>query len=309
MLLILFFMYIFPIFFLGIPVLRMTPIVATIFLILGIIFWTMNGLKIRSFIMEPKKTEEKLRELQERGQPVRAKVLESKNMGLVDGYPMKKITIEFTNLGGNPVKTSLEAIDSKPHEERFVPGKYIDLKLNRTAFEPALTISGSEYEINIKPIVRFWPILHFVYAFGFFLVAYYFQNDGYGWRFLNPFHPWIWSPIVTMVMLKTFSGFFSADGISHDSDLQSEKAMKGIGELLLYGKLVQGEIVNYRQTGLYINEQPQILFNVLFEANGQLVNQNFKQVVNFIDLANLKKGEVEVLYLPSNPDIFTINFA
>lgn len=306
--LVLFFMYVFPIFFLGIPVIRMKPLIATIFLIIGIILWIMISLKILSFISGPKKQSKKLQEIQDTGRLVKGEILEAKDMGMEDNFPLKHIKILFPNLGGNLVKTKLEILDSKAHEERYKEGNYVDLKLNRKDFDPALTINGAAYEVKTSPILWVWFIFNLVYAIAFFLLAYYFQNDGYGWRFLNPLHPWVWSPFISLFMLKIFEKSFDSDGILDDFDLKSDKVEDKKGELLLYGKLTLGEIVSYRQTGLYVNEQPQILFNLVYDADGQTIKQEIMDIVNLIDMANLRKGQVEVLYLPRNPEVFTVNF-
>ncbi len=62
-------------------------------------------------------------------------------------------------------------------------------------------------------------------------------------------------------------------------------------------------------TGLYINEQPQIQFKVQFsDINGVLLNKSFKGIVALTDLQRLIKGQVEILYLPRDTDIFVIKF-
>lgn len=62
-------------------------------------------------------------------------------------------------------------------------------------------------------------------------------------------------------------------------------------------------------TGLYINEQPQIQFKVQFsDINGVLLSKSFKGIVALTDLQRLIKGQVEILYLPRDTDIFVIKF-
>ena len=105
-------------------------------------------------------------------------------------------------------------------------------------------------------------------------------------------------------MLKTLG---SQDIISKFYQLTSVRSDKDFGELLLYGKTTQGEIINYSQTGKYINEQPQVRFDVHFlNDQGDLISKKFKQIIPLTDLHELKKGEAEVIYLPRDTDIFMV---
>lgn len=82
--LLLFFMYIFPAFFLGVPVIRTTPIFATILLVLGIILWSIHTYKISKFISLPNKLARKHLRVQENGKPVQAKILASADSGFLE---------------------------------------------------------------------------------------------------------------------------------------------------------------------------------------------------------------------------------
>ncbi|WIV17274.1 hypothetical protein QPK24_12495 [Paenibacillus polygoni] len=49
------------------------------------------------------------------------------------------------------------------------------------------------------------------------------------------------------------------------------------------GKQIQGRIINMEETGLYVNERPQVRFVVQFEDEGQLKEVEIKQVISFVD--------------------------
>ncbi|OFK61624.1 hypothetical protein HMPREF2811_02865 [Globicatella sp. HMSC072A10] len=305
---ILFFMYIFPIFFLTIPVIRTTPYAATALLVLGVILWLVQTYMISKFITIPRKQARQHKRVQRSGKAVQAEVLASEHDGLIDDEPSKKILLSFTNLVGSQVKTYIQLVDTKEHEKRFDPGKEITIKLNQNSFEPPFTAGKGEYETPPRPWIWFWLIFNLLYMVGFFLVSYYLQSDGFGWRFLNPFSPWLWAPVLGIFiinfLLKTFG---SQDIITTFYPLQSFRSNKNFGELLLYGKTTQGEIVNFSQTGTYINEQPQVRFDVHFlNDKGDLLNKRFKQIIPLTDLHELKKGEAEVIYLPRDTDIFMV---
>ncbi|WP_297377613.1 hypothetical protein [uncultured Helcococcus sp.] len=308
--LILFFMYVFPIPFIGIPTIRTTPIIATILLVVGIILWSIQSYLISKFITNPKKMAKKHQRVRDTGKITQAEILDSQNIGIQDGYPLKNLLIRFTNLAANPVKAIIQLIDSKEHEKRFEPGKTIDLKLNQRGSDPAFTFGEGEFITESRPWAWAWLIFNIVYMIVFFLVTYYFKNEGYGWRFLNPFTSWLWAPIAGISILKyLLKSGIEQDIISQYHEISSSNSKKDIGELLLYGRSTEGEIVSYGQTGLYVNEQPQLRFNMKFiDDIGNTVNKSFKKVIPLTKLHELKLGKVEVLYLPRNTDIFMISF-
>ncbi|PKY88271.1 hypothetical protein CYJ57_05730 [Falseniella ignava] len=303
-----FFMYIFPIFFLAVPVVRTTPIVATVLLVIGVILWLVQTYMISKFITGPKKQAKQHKKVQQNGKAVQAEIIAWEHDGLIEGDPSKKILLTFTNLAGSQVKTYLHLVDTKEHEKRFEPGKEITIKLNQKGFEPPFTVGKGEYATSPRPWIWLWLIFNILYMIGFFLASYYFQSDGYGWRFLNPFSSWLWAPVfgifIINFLLKTLG---SQDIISKFYQLTSVRSDKDFGELLLYGKTTQGEIINYSQTGTYINEQPQVRFDVHFlNDRGDLISKKFKQIIPLTDLHQLKKGEAEVIYLPRDTDIFMV---
>lgn len=301
-------MYIFPIFFLTIPVIRTTPYVATALLVLGVILWLVQTYMISKFITIPRKQAKQHRRVQRSGKAVQAEVLASDHDGLIDDEPSKKTLLRFTNLVGSQVKIYIHLVDTKEHEKRLEPGKEITIKLNQNGFEPPFTVGKGEYETSPRPWIWLWLIFNLLYMVGFFLLSYYLQSNGFGWRFLNPFSPWLWAPVLGIFiinfLLKTFG---SQDIITEFYPLQSFRSNKNFGELLLYGKTTQGEIINFSQTGTYINEQPQVRFDVHFSDEwGDLLSKEFKQIIPLTDLHELKKGEAEVIYLPSDTDIFMV---
>ena len=301
-------MYVFPMFFLSLPIIRTTPYVATALLAMGVILWLVQTYAISKFITIPRKLARQHKRVQRKGKSVQAEVLASSHDGLIDDEPSKKILLSFTNLVGSQVKTYIHLVDTKEHEKRFEPGKEITIKLNQNSFEPPFTVGKGEYETSPRPWIWLWLIFNLLYMVGFFVFSYYLQSDGFGWRFLNPFSPWLWAPVLGIFiinfLLKTFG---SQDIITEFYPLQSFRSNKDFGELLLYGKTTQGEIVNFSQTGTYINEQPQVRFDVHFLNDwGDLLSKKFKQTIPLTALHELKKGEAEVIYLPRDTDIFMV---
>ena len=307
------FMYIFPLFFIAVPPIRTTPIVATILLFIGILLWLYETYLISLFMTNPKKMMKAHQNVQYNGRLVKAKILDAENKGLVDGLPYRNLYLSFTNLAGNEVTAYMDVLDSKPHENRFEVGKEIGLRLNQTGqnkFIPPFTIEGAQYGTNIPKWPLIWIGFNIIYAIAFFLITYHFQNEGYGWRFLSPFTSWLWAPIAGVFIIKFLSPLASdEDLISEDEDISTKKANQHSGELLLYGKKTIGEITKFGQSGMYVNEQPQIQFHVQFvDEYGNLLNKTFKKIVSLTDMHLLKKGKVEVLYLPRDTDVFSVKY-
>lgn len=302
----LFFMYVFPLFFIDLPAMRTTPIFATVLLALGLIFWLIETFMISKFIIGPKKMAEKHRKVQESGKAIEADILASDNQGYLKEGREKKILVEFPNLVGNRVKSYISLLDSKEYEKRFEPGKKIKLRLNQEGYEPAFAFGEGEYGTFRRPWARAWVVFNLIYMVGFFLISYKIQSGGYGWRFLNPTSPWLWAPLEGTIVIGFIQKLLgNQDIVEEYYEIKSFKNEKEYAELLLYGQKSQGEIINFTQTGLYINEQPQIQFKIKFATNKEgLVTKNFKQIIPLTDLHNLKKGPVDLIYLERNPGVF-----
>ena len=81
-----YFMYVFPLFFLRVAsTISSTPTVATVLLAVGTILWMLQSLLIASFIMKPRKHVKKLRNIQNKGKLVEAKVLSCEKAGEDEG--------------------------------------------------------------------------------------------------------------------------------------------------------------------------------------------------------------------------------
>ena len=95
--------------------------------------------------------------------------------------------------------------------------------------------------------------------------------------------------LIIGIMLNTFSG--------HSGAVKT-------------GVLVIGSLVEARQTGMYVNEQPQLLLTFSFKtADGRLITASDKKVVSFVDLAQFQPGAMFPLrYDPSNPEKIMLDF-
>lgn len=307
-----FFMYVFPLFFMWEGPPRTQPYVATFFLVLGAILWLVQTLMISSIARGPKRLKKSHQKVQDHGKDVRAKIQSYRNLGDQGGYPEMELSVTFENLAGNEIDTLVTVIDSKPHEKRYEPGKDIGLKLNQKGFQPAFTIAGAQYETHGRPWAWLWMVFNLAYAIGLFVFTYQRFSQGYGWRFMSPFIPWFWAPIQGIIMIAFFMKLmdpFQDLTIQTDYDFKSRKTKGNIGELILYGRKTKGEIVDFSRTGTYINEQPEIRFDVLYKNEyGDLVETSFKQVIDMIEIHKLKKDSIDLIYLPGKKDMIMAKY-
>ena len=306
------FMYIFPVFFLWKDTLYTKPVVATVFLGLGIILWLVKHLLIIGLIRHPYKLKKKHKKVQETGRPVQAKVLSSEIVDQDGDYPVYNILLSFNNLVGNPVRTILRTSDTKPHERRFETGKQVELRLNQTDFDPPYTVATGQYAPAKRILHWVWLFFDIAYSIALFLVSYHFQSKGMGWRFLGPQAPWFWAPIVgisMIVFLSKILGLKGDDTQQSAYEFHSTSKSKDLAQLLLHGRSANGEVLSFSQTGTYINEQPEIRFNIQYENEyGVPVRAYHTQIISLVDLHSLRKAKIEVLYLPGNPNLFMYDY-
>ncbi|MGI5949234.1 hypothetical protein [Peptoniphilus sp.] len=301
------FMYVFPLFFLPMIPVRMTPVFATVMLFVGFGIWIFNGFKILSIIRYPKKLEKEYADLNNRGKLVTAELLDVLDVGKLYGKATKKLSVQFKNLSGNLVKANI-LVEKGQSEKNYEASKAIDLKLNRDGFRPVLMISGYDYDESPKKVMWLWFMFHFVYMVVFFLVSYRMHNDGYGWRFLGPLHPFIWSGFMSIFILKFIQKIFMRSRVYLGYDLMSGDAKGHDEELILYGKSICGEVYDYQKTGAVVDGETEIMFNIRFCDCDVVVNKRFKDLIRVVSPEKVKSGRVDVIFLPQNPDIFAITF-
>ncbi|MDO4242071.1 MAG: hypothetical protein Q4C71_06035, partial [Microbacteriaceae bacterium] len=187
--------------------------------------------------------------------------------------------------------------DSKPHERRFETGNVLDLIIGYDRRNPHVLLEGSR--AVFRPILGLISLGFLIaYMVGAFAVYYSLQSKGYGWRFFTWGHPWMLSAILGIViMLITFKALHSF-GSEADTD-----------RFLLYCKKAHAVITDIRQTGTYINEQPEVLYSVTFrDDRGAQIDTTLKKVVSLISLHRLQEGPTEILYMPEDPRQIMIDF-
>jgi len=60
-------------------------------------------------------------------------------------------------------------------------------------------------------------------------------------------------------------------------------------------------VLDVRQTGTYVNEQPQVEFQLEYlDREGNVQHASVRRFVALLELANIPRGQVDILYDPDD---------
>lgn len=210
---------------------------------------------------------------------------------------LKTISLEFDNLEGERVWQKIDINDSRPQENRFEMGKTLYLRVDENLKRsPFFVLEDIRTKINPIPYIVWIVFLSGVLYY--YDYSYDLENAGYGWRFLSFSHPLISSA----GFLIFFSGIFYLIFrflIFKKLNIGKESVILKFRGLKAYAKIIQAE-----QTGTYINEQPEIQFDIEFtDYTGDMRRTKIRKIVSLVDLASVKlEREKEIFYDKKNPD-------
>lgn len=305
----LFFIYVFPPIFSYLGHWGGSPWLGTAGLALGLLGWLSFCLSIlRNYIFKPSRLLRQLRANEKSGHAVQARVLSksllSRNR---DGSEVLELRIVFRNLANTEIESKMTLTDSRPEEDRFAKDRLIKLRLNTDLSALPYQLEGASYRRKfIFPIL--WVLFNLLFAVTYFLISYRLYSKGMGWRFMVPWYPWVWQPYLGILLGKGVTAFgkrgmsIELEGLTKVSDMRQGNALH------LYGILGEAEITAARQSGVFINEQPEISYSINFrDRRGQTHYHQFKKITSLLDLHRFSVGEMRpVLYLPDDPDVFII---
>lgn len=207
-----------------------------------------------------------------------------------------ELELLFKNLTDTEITNKTIITDAKPHQHRFEAGKKINLILNREAKEaPYFIIATTEVGINVAKVLGIilgW--LFFVAAVvGYYIYSYRTESYGMGWRFISFGHPLIVCPMVLLFFRYLLKFIYSKlTGLNSGSSLIKFKGMK-----------TWAKLIKVSETGTYINDQPMIRFDLEYTDNKHHVHRNsLKKVVGLLELDLTKQEQIEIFYLPENPN-------
>lgn len=222
------------------------------------------------------------------GSTIIAKITNKVQEGMMRNIAVFRLRLAFTNFSGTPVEVNYQLMDSKPEEKRYEKGDILELSVNLKKKGGQIVPKGFKVVPN--------PTMVFLYTFIFLVLigtAVYFPLTE-DWRnFVLP-HPWTLIPLIN-VGTAIFIGLLLKWILNMSSANASVR-------MIVYGLKVTGNIVSYQQTGTFINEQPQVAFNVEFtDKEGRQHSIVTKKIVSLLDIHKLGTGPVDIMYLPEDP--------
>lgn len=306
---ILFFIFIFPMIFEYAPMIgrgmdssfrQSSPWASITYLAIGTLAWlSFIFWYYRRFVRPLNREFNNVDKILREGKPVTARVEKKKIKDEKPEYQVLELELSLNNLSGTTVLVSYEINDTKPEVKRYEVGKSISMRLDPELRPPALLPENVQASRD-TPQTRtyyFGFIALIFFCIGYLLFSYWLQNNGFGWRFLHFWHPWMtipfWGLFFGWIMLDLFVGKMLGSFAGGSKEEQ---------ELVFKGKAANAVVVKAEQSGTYINEQPQIQFEIKFtDDRGQIHSASFKKIVSLMDLHNVGQTNRVILYMPDNP--------
>lgn len=240
--------------------------------------------------------QKRIDEVKKNGTRLSAKIVDVRQLKTsLQDMESKTLDLEFNNLRGETVWQTINVNDSKPYEKRFEIGETVYLRVDET-------LKKSPYFVleDIRTKVRwqlFIPWIVFLVGILFcYNYVYNLENAGYGWRFLSLDHPLI-SSAVFLILFSGVIYLFFKYFIFKKLNISKESVI-----LKFKGKKATAKIIQTRQTGTYLNNQPEIEFTFEFKEKAGLVHQaTIKKIVLLTELALFCNGmEMKIFYDPEN---------
>lgn len=203
---------------------------------------------------------------------------------------IKALVLSLRNLEQEPIQHKMEVRDSQPEQGRFREGRTIHLRVDPTfTQQPYVIVEGTKGKVKAIFFVL-WLLLVggvlYYYAFSYQL-----ESNGFGWRFLSITHPLLSSAL----FLILFSGIFYLVF----KFLIIKKMNMGVSSIALKfkGKRTLARIQQFRQTGTYINEQPEVEFIVVYvDDKGKEQQTKIKKIVSLIELGAFHTQKEGVIF-------------
>lgn len=282
---------------------RNTPAVSYVYLGFSLLVWLYVLLFfIKNLFINTFKEKNTITYIAQNGIPREAEIISYKLIK----YDARKniniihIVLSFKNLSNIQIRHEMMFYDTKPQEKRFDVGKTVKVLLNPdTSKEPYFILSGVQTRFKIKNMILriVFVVFMIVYVMGLYSYFYIRESFDFGWRFLTFMHPIIFSGVMfllTILVYKQIVGKF----------VKNKKEER----ILFAGRNAQAQIISVSQTGLTVNDQPQLLFQVSFKDFKGIEHITvYKKIVRLLDLASVPQhGTIEILYDQNNPKKITI---
>ncbi len=206
-----------------------------------------------------------------------------------------QIVLSFPNLRNTVIEHEMTFHDSKPQEKRFDVGKKVKVLLNpNISQEPYFILSDQKVAINASGIILRGIFMGLLIAYIVGLYYYFYMRDSFdfGWQFLTFMHPIIFSGVMTLIYVLVFQ-------LIVGKFFKNKKDEK----ILFSGRNAKADIISVSQTGLTVNDQPEIMIQVGFkDFRGTEHIAVYKKIVTLLNLSSVPKhGNIEILYDENDP--------
>jgi hypothetical protein len=256
------------------------------------------GLYARFFIKQIFTNKRRLEKTADRGITIIATIMKKMQVGTIQDAAVLDLRLAFKNLAGTNVEVPYQLNDGKPHERRFEVGNTIEMSANLEG-KNATFVPKKLYISRNKGFVLLYSfifLLILVAAVGYPIFSYAQESQGSGWRFLRLSHPWISVPLINMgvgAFIWVLLSFIAKASGNPEQPLR----------MVMYGIKTTGTVLNYRQTGMYINEQPQVQFEIEYtDEQGNKRTTLCKKIVSLLEIHKLDNGPKEIMYLSHEPE-------
>lgn len=275
-------------------------ILALFFLASSFILWgIVLGFTLRPILKNGILAKRNFTYINQSGRRVQGFIQESKLLKThQSGWVSREIIFEIINFSGQKIRHKMTINDTRPQESRFETGKVIYLKVDPDfKRNPYFFLEGSQSKVNPLLLVIWFAFFSGVVAYYYY--AYTTENGGLGWRFLELFHPLLLIPTCFIVFVGLIYFFIKVF-------VMGNKTIKEQLQLKFWGEKATAHIIEVKQTGNYLNNQPQVKYTLEFkDKKGKLIQVAKKEFVSLTDIGHVSSlKEKGIFYLPDNPEKF-----
>jgi len=266
-------------------------------LVISISFWAILLIGYyRKWVIRTFSIKRNIEKLKTTGEPRQAKILASAKVSkpgaTCDTY---ELTLQFKNLVGSTVTQQTIVNDAKPYERRYEVGKTVGILLDKEVNKTPYFIFATT-EVSLNKMIIFLTNLGWL-AFvaivvGYYVYSYNLESRGTGWRFMGLGHPLITCAFM-LLLYRAFATFIVSKFVGKPDRLFPIK---------FKGTQTTARLIKASQTGTYINEQPQINFELEFtDQFHQKHRANIKKIVDLLNLDSTRQEYVSIFYLKEDP--------
>ncbi|MBE8714149.1 hypothetical protein [Sphingobacterium hungaricum] len=262
---------------------------------IGCLLWaSVYLLYYRIFISGDKRKKKFLENLADEAKKVNGKIVAYHAVGTSESGELVSLNVEFTNFAGSLVQSTISFLDSQPEKNRYTLGADIPLLLLDKNGKAIIEVEAKGVVWNKGLRTMHYLVFLFLLVFAPILLYYSheIENQGAGWRYLSFSHPFVLIPFILLIELIIIRIFTLKDIFSPKNNL-----------LLLYGKTANAVIIHRNETGMTVNDRPEIKITVQYETyEGKSHTASFSRLISILDVHKVDVGvTIPILYDPKNP--------